>query len=116
VVHEAPVEGFLLALLIAALLGGPLLWTVRATVHRILLDEVSQKGASAAAQIVDLVEKHFQSADEKILLPVLQAAQDQTGRSMFWPPIPPAGSWPIRTWREGENLFGCRHPGRLERP
>jgi sensor histidine kinase regulating citrate/malate metabolism len=70
---------FILTFSIAVLLGGPLLWTVRETVNRILLEEITQKGILAATQIVDRVAAQLQGADERSLLPVLQAAQDQMG-------------------------------------
>jgi PAS domain S-box-containing protein len=70
---------FLLTFTISILIGGPLLWTVRESAHRILVDEVSQKGILAATQIVERLSDRFQGADEKALLPVLQAAQEQTG-------------------------------------
>jgi PAS domain S-box-containing protein len=70
---------FVLIFLTAILLGGPLLLTVRQAVHRILVEEVSQKGVLVTTQIVDRVSVQFQGAAERSLLPVLQMAQDQTG-------------------------------------
>ena len=63
----------------ALMLGGPLMLTVHESVHRILLDEVAQKGELAAGQLVDQVGPKFQRSEESYLLPLLQAVQEQTG-------------------------------------
>jgi PAS domain S-box-containing protein len=69
---------FLMTSSIALLLGGPLLWTVRETVNRILVQDVSQKGLLATAQIVDRAEGQFRLGSEKALLPLLQAGQEES--------------------------------------
>src|SRR5471030_1869671 len=63
----------------AILFGGALLWTVRQTVHHILLDEVEQRGLLAAKQVVEHAAPQFLNGSESALLPLLQAAQEQTG-------------------------------------
>lgn len=70
---------FLLFVSIATLLGGPLLWTVRQSVRKIDLEDVAQKGQVKVLDLVDRIARDFPSQNEILLLPFLQAAQDQSG-------------------------------------
>src|SRR5258708_6907507 len=63
----------------ALLLGGPLLWTVQRSARKIDLEEVAERGKVKAVDVADRVINGFQTASETSLLPLLQAAQEETG-------------------------------------
>ena len=63
----------------ALLLGPALLWTVKSVAHKILLQDVEQRGLVAAADLAAGTKAGFEARSEQVLLPLLQQTQDRSG-------------------------------------
>jgi two-component system NtrC family sensor kinase len=82
---------FLLAFFsLALLLGAPLLFTVKNTVHQILLQDVEHRGILRATDMAEAAAGGFEAQSERMLLPALQSAMDRTG-AMYAVALNPSG-------------------------
>ncbi|MFA5975060.1 MAG: ATP-binding protein [Elusimicrobiota bacterium] len=63
------------------LVGAPSLWTVRTTVHQILLDDVKNRGLSAASDLTRDSWRGYKAHSEHLFLPPLQSAQERAAAS-----------------------------------
>jgi signal transduction histidine kinase len=70
---------FLLFVVAAILLGGPLLWTVWRAVRQVDMEDVTARGVLKVTELAERLTPHFSAGQETALLPFLQATQEQTG-------------------------------------